>query len=139
MLQYLFFVNKTQRKAHRVAVHPRQRENNIDDDELDFERLVTFDLVEDGAVEILGKRNGLYLMSYGDSTQWLKLSDEHVMVQEFKHKQEEERKEAEDDDDCLREDNMRELPLISSEHLKDWLTSKIVDEDDFTVSEMDLV
>ena len=73
-----------------------------------------FDIVEDGAVEIMGVRNGLYLMKFEDRVQWLSLSKNHPMVKEFEDK----RKVISETD---------ELPIITSENLKEGIKNKVVD------------
>ena len=60
------FANKTQKENHRRAVHPRQRECELEDDDLMVDEVDLFDVVEEGAVKIIGQRNGLYLMQYED-------------------------------------------------------------------------
>ena len=81
---------------------------------MDIQELDLFDIVEDDAVEIIGVRNGLYLMKYEDRVQWLSLSKNHPMVKEF----EDERKDNDETD---------ELPIITSDNLKEWIKNKVVD------------
>ena len=112
------FANKTQKENHRRAVHPGQRDDGLEDDDLDYGEVPSFDVIEDGAVKILGQRNGLYLMQYEDSVQWLSLSDENAMVKEFKEDRNEEKKQEEE-----------ELPLITRENLQNWLKNKVISDD----------
>ena len=109
---------KTQKEKHRKAVHCEHVGDVIENDDLEYDEIPAFDIVEDGAVKIIGRRNGLYLMQYVEHVQWMSLSDDHHMVKEF----EEDAKDSEEMTD--------ELPVITRDNLRKWFENKVITEDE---------
>ena len=70
-----------------------------------------FDVVGDNAVEKIDERCALYLMKHEDHVQWLILSRNHFTVKKLK-------------DDRKNNDGTEELPIKTSEILKEWIKNK---------------
>eukprot|EP01083_Nonionella_stella_P313749 1127641_1 len=114
------FANKTQKENHRKACHRGNVGTQIEDEDLELDEVPMYDVIGDEALKIIGKRNGLYLVQYADSTEWAQLSDECPLVKDFKED------EAQDD----------ELPLISNAMMCDWVKNRIPNE---LIHEQDLI
>eukprot|EP01083_Nonionella_stella_P058322 152779_1 len=78
------FANKTQKENHRKACHRGNVGTQIEDEDLELDEVPMYDVIGDEALKIIGKRNGLYLVQYADSTEWAQLSDECPLVKDFK-------------------------------------------------------
>eukprot|EP01083_Nonionella_stella_P043785 118176_1 len=106
------FPNKTQKLRHRRAVHPRVRHSAVDQDQLEVDDVKELDdVVDDGALGIIGHRNDLFLVKYEDNVSWMKLPHLHPMVVEYKETHEMNYTDA--------------LPLISKENMKEWMSNSI--------------
>ena len=110
------FANKTQKKNHRsaCAVHPGDEGMEVKEEDLEMNDLPLFDIVEDDGVEIIGRRNGLYLMKYPQRVEWMSLSKDNAFVKEF---------EADQNDECI-----DELPTVTAKNLREWMRNKVTDE-----------
>ncbi len=109
--------NKTQKEQHRRAVHPRNLGQEISDDEFKVDPLALYDVVGDEALQILGKRNELYLVKFDGYTEWMYLSPECCLVTDY-------------EEDCQRDGiNVNEqLPIITKEMMKDWMSNELPGE-----------
>lgn len=121
------FANKTQKENHRRAVHPRNLGREIEDEDLKIEDVGSFDVIDEGAIKIVGERNGLYCMLYDEYTQWVSLSDDNEFVQDWR------------DDlplQALLKDVPDQLPLIDKDDLRKWLTSNVNTADCFVEKDL---
>eukprot|EP01084_Bolivina_argentea_P168795 292638_1 len=121
--------DKTQKEQHRRAVHRGNVGQEIDDDDFQVDPLPLYDVVGEEALGILGKRNELYLVNYGTSTEWTHLSPDSALVKEYEKERVEGEQKSNDSD---------ELPVVTREMMKDWMHNRlpdeiIVEEDCFTI------
>ena len=84
------FANKSQKENHRWAVYPGDEGMEVKEEDLKMDDLPLFDVVEDDGVEIIGRRNGLYLMKYPQRVEWMSLSKDSAFVKEFEADQKDE-------------------------------------------------
>ena len=108
------FANKTQTKNHRRAVHPGNKGGEVKEEDLEMDDLPLFDVVEEDAVEMVGRRNELYLMKCPQRVEWISLSKENAFVKEFEAVQNDE--------------GGDKLPTITAEDLREWMENRITDK-----------
>ena len=117
------FANETQKENHRKAVHPRNLGDEIEDDELKMDEPQAFDIVEGGAVRIIGERKSLFLMLYDEPAHLISSSEDSPHVKDWR-----------EDQPISGTD---EMPIVTKKNLRKWLTNKNNVDDLMVESDMD--
>ena len=109
---FIFLCKQAQKENHLRAVHSGDGGMEIKEEDSEMCNLPLFAVVENDAFELIGCRNGLYLMKYLQRVEWMSLSKDDSFVKEFESDQEDEKS--------------YQLPAITAENLREWMEKEML-------------